>query len=74
MAANDRCTHHRYDVGVSLDRISAACTCEGYWPCEMAGHTTFDEPGPPDDEDAWHCSPTCPHPSHIGSPQSKAVR
>jgi hypothetical protein len=52
---------HRYDYALSFERVSAACACEGYWPCDMDGHRTYDER---DYDGDWRCVPDCQHPSH----------
>jgi hypothetical protein len=54
-------TLHRYDYALSLDRVSAACACEGYWPCDMEGHRTYDIR---DYDGEFRCVPDCQHPSH----------
>ena len=55
----------------SLDTIATLCEgCDGYWPCEQAGHTGFYwDRGQGDAEDdgwMWVCHDSCPHRSHIG--------
>lgn len=49
----------------SLDTIATLCEgCEGYWPCDLAGHIGFYGYNALHDEDTWRCTGDCSHLSH----------
>lgn len=53
----------------SLDTIATLCEgCDGYWPCELAGHEGGYGYSVVTEDDFWWCAIECPHPRHSGSP------
>lgn len=67
MSPTETAIVHRYDHALSFDRVTAACAaCEGYWPCDLAGHKGFFTYSAIHDQEGWRCAPDCEHEAHSG--------